>query len=125
MSFKYNRYQTAALAARAKRGKAQATLNRQDRRQRPPRPPDARPSLLNPPAPPEPAAGPEPAPGRDQDGDNAGAHRSDVTIPKWFDNPGGLQARDLNVENTKEQSRISMATAFSAPFIYEFRIAHQ
>lgn len=56
---------------------------------------------------------------------NAGAHRSAVAIPKWFDNPGGLQARDLNVENTKEHSRISMSTAFSAPFIYEFRIAHQ
>lgn len=57
---------------------------------------------------------------------NAGAHRSSpVQIPKWFDDPGALEARDLAVDNSKDQSRISLASAFIAPFIYEFRIAHQ
>lgn len=57
---------------------------------------------------------------------NAGARKSTpVKIPKWFDDPGTLEARDLNVDNSTDQSRISLASAFIAPFIYEFRISHQ
>ena len=57
---------------------------------------------------------------------NAGAHRSrSVAIPEWFEIAGPLQPRDLAVDNSAAQSRISMAGAFDAPFIYEFRIAHQ
>jgi len=57
---------------------------------------------------------------------NAGAHRSrPVEIPKWFENAGPLQSRDLTVDNSAEQSHISLAGAFDAPLIYEFRIAHQ
>lgn len=61
----------------------------------------------------------------------AGAHPSrSVAIPKWFDNPGALQARDLDsggltVDDSAAQSRISLSSAFDAPLVYEFRIAHR
>lgn len=38
---------------------------------------------------------------------------------------GSLQARGLSVDDSGGQSQISLPGAFEAPFIYEFRIAHQ
>ena len=45
--------------------------------------------------------------------------------PDWFEGGQKLQSRGLDVDNTRERSHISMSGPFSAPFIYEFRIAHQ
>lgn len=58
--------------------------------------------------------------------ENAGVHRStSVVIPRSFENAGELRSRQLDVNSTKRQSRIRMSTGFSAPLVYEFRIAHQ
>lgn len=45
--------------------------------------------------------------------------------PDWFEGGEKLQSRGLDVDNTRERSHISMSGPFAAPFIYEFRIAHQ
>lgn len=56
----------------------------------------------------------------------AGAHQFSSNMPpQWFEGESKLQSRDLQFDDKSGGSRVTLPAAFSAPFIYEFRIAHR